>query len=153
MVAEGGAVAGNEVELLSRVEEALEAYEPLRASGSSVDLEARDGVVTLRGRVRTLPLKAVAGKRASEVRGVRQVDNQLVADPELVWRVATALRDNPRTAGSIITVDVRLGVVHLGGKVQDAETQQAALAVARAVESVVGVLSEMVVGTTAAETS
>ena len=49
--------------------------------GGSVDVAVKDGVVTLKGRVDTEKGKNRASKLAKKVKGVKEVDNQLVSGP------------------------------------------------------------------------
>ncbi len=46
--------------------------------GGALDVDVKDGVVTLKGKVETNEQKAKAEKLAKKVGGVKQVDNQLV---------------------------------------------------------------------------
>jgi osmotically-inducible protein OsmY len=49
--------------------------------GGNFDVAVKDGVVTLKGRVDTEKGKARASKLAKKVKGVKQVDNELVVGP------------------------------------------------------------------------
>ncbi len=49
--------------------------------GGSLDVEVKEGVVTLKGRVDTDRGRERATKLAKKVKGVKQVDNQLVVGP------------------------------------------------------------------------
>ncbi len=49
--------------------------------GGGIDVQVSSGVVTLRGTVREEKFKARAERLARKVKGVKQVVNQLVADP------------------------------------------------------------------------
>ena len=46
--------------------------------GGAMEVEVKDGVITLRGKVETDQQKSRAAKIAHKVSGVKQVDNQLV---------------------------------------------------------------------------
>src|SRR3954464_11366965 len=54
-----------EGELLYRVSEAIDRYEPIRASGSRIQVTSRQGSVVLTGRVRSAPLKIMAERLAA----------------------------------------------------------------------------------------
>jgi len=49
--------------------------------GGNFDVVVKDGVVTIKGRVDTEKGKARASKLAKKVKGVKQVDNELVVGP------------------------------------------------------------------------
>jgi hyperosmotically inducible protein len=49
--------------------------------GGNFDVSVKDGIVTLKGRVDTEKGKTRASKLAKKVKGVKQVDNELVVGP------------------------------------------------------------------------
>ena len=49
--------------------------------GTGINVEVKDGVVTLTGKVQTDKIKAKAGRLAKRVRGVKAVVNQLAVGP------------------------------------------------------------------------
>ena len=49
--------------------------------GGAFDVTVKDGVVTIKGRVDTEKGKAKATKLAKKVKGVKEVDNELVVGP------------------------------------------------------------------------
>lgn len=63
-----------------KVKSALAARKDVKAVGTKVD--TTNGVVTLRGEVRSLAEKELAGRYAREIEGVIRVDNQLVVRGE-----------------------------------------------------------------------
>ena len=71
----------------------------------------------LRGRVRTLPQKLIAGVLVERMTEVGAVTNELIADPEVVRAVADALAQDERTAAYVLRVDARHGIVMLRGEV------------------------------------
>jgi osmotically-inducible protein OsmY len=50
-------------------------------NGGAITVEVKQGVVTLRGKVRTAKSKEKAARTAKKVKGVKSVDNQLGVDP------------------------------------------------------------------------
>lgn len=120
--------------LKQSVEEALQAYSALRTSRAEISVSTDDGVVTLSGYAPSTSIKSMAGVLARSVDGVRQVVNELLADPELERAVALALASDERTHSWPIRVRAELGYVQLQGKVPDKETLEAALEVARKVK-------------------
>lgn len=65
----------NDAQITARVQAELAAARDL--SGARIDVDTRDGVVTLSGPVRTAAVKARASEIARSVREVRQVNDQL----------------------------------------------------------------------------
>jgi osmotically-inducible protein OsmY len=51
--------------------------------GVGLDVTVKDGVVTLKGRVDTEKAKNRATKLAKKVKGVKQVENELVVSPQV----------------------------------------------------------------------
>lgn len=49
--------------------------------GAAIDVDVKDGVATLRGKVETQSQKARAEKVAHKTRGVKEVKNELVITP------------------------------------------------------------------------
>ena len=132
-----------ERELLYRVRDAVDRYEPIRASRSLVQVGMHDGAVVLRGRVRSDPLKVIACYLARSAAGDRPVVAELVSDTEVVMAVATALALDPRTNLSPVFVECSLGSVRLYGPVPTAEMAAAAEEVARALPQVAQVRNEL----------
>lgn len=91
----------------------------------AIDVTVRDGAVILRGYTCSWFNKAQAAREAHQVPGVRDVDNQLVVDPEVAVAVAQALAQDQRTGGQPIAVYVKHGVVTLSGKLNSAAVRAA----------------------------
>jgi osmotically-inducible protein OsmY len=136
-------VPDRERELLYTVAEAVERYEPIRASLSPVQVAWRDGAVVLRGRVRTRPMKVLAERLARSAAGRHTVVSHLVADDELALDVATALALDPRTALAPVRVEATFGVIHLLGPIPTAAMASAAQAIAAAVPGVARVRAQL----------
>jgi osmotically-inducible protein OsmY len=120
--------------LKQAVEEALEAYSPLRTSRSEITVTVDEDQVTLSGYVPSSSIKGMAAILAGTVDGVQEVINELLAASELENLVAKALAADSRTRPWPIRVRAELGHVQLQGHVPDDETVQVALDVARQVE-------------------
>ena len=117
------------------VEEALQAYSPLRTSRAEITVTVDDdGVVSLSGYAPSASIKGMAEVLASTVDGVSEVGNDLTADPDLERTVALALAADSRTRTWPIRVRSELGHVQLQGDLPDEEAVEAALEVARGVE-------------------
>ncbi len=147
--------------LATDVEQAIWNDPRLRSTDSQLGVQATaEGVVTLTGHVRGDMLKAVAGKRAGQVLGVRQVVNGLVADTDLENEIALALAMDPTVATCTdqLTVKVILGTALVSGTVRAADQAAADAAleqVRRLTLSVAGVREALItvqaaVGETAA---
>ncbi|MBA2320980.1 MAG: mechanosensitive ion channel [Deltaproteobacteria bacterium] len=114
-----------------------------------VKAEARDGVVTLSGRVPSTNARDEAERIAAEREGVWFVDNRLEVDqptdPGPVAQVSSDDRIEEQIRAVFSQVDelarielgVESGVVHLGGRVLETESREQALALVRGVEGVV----------------
>src|SRR5207302_6226912 len=116
----------------TRVRRVLWDYEPLRASHAEIFIDVQGNQVRLRGRVRTLPQKLIAGVMVERIPEVGAVVNELIADPDVVRAVADALAQDERTAPYVIRVDSRHGVASLRGEVASAGIQDAAVSIAAA---------------------
>ena len=118
-------------------------YEALRATRPELELEVRHGTVRLRGRVRTLAMKEIAGYLLAREEGVDLVQNDLVSDTEVIRDVADALALDEQLAPLCLVVDARAGIVTLSGELPEPELEQRAVDVAAAVPTVVSVLSNL----------
>jgi osmotically-inducible protein OsmY len=125
------------------VQEALEAYSPLRTSRPNITVTVDDGVVTLSGYVSSTSIKGMAAILAGSVGGVRQVVNNLLADPDLERSVALALAQDERTRPLRIRVRSEVGYVQLQGQVSGEEVAETALEVARTVEGPKGIVDAL----------
>ena len=118
---------------------------------SAIEVDAREGVVTLRGQVASDEARAAAGAVASRVAGVTTVKNELrvdhgdeppairPSDHALRSRVTHALRRNSRLARAPIQVSVTQGVARLTGAVSTGWDRVRASEVARSVVGVAAV--------------
>jgi osmotically-inducible protein OsmY len=140
------ALERSEKKLFTQVRRVLWDYEPLRASHAEIYIDIEHDHVRLRGRVRTLPQKLIAGVLVQRMAGVGSVDNELIADPEVVRAVADALAQDDRTAAYVIQVDSRHGLVTLLGDVPSDDIQAIALQIAASEPLVTGVRNKMTIG-------
>ena len=124
-------------QLRQRVEDALMSYPPLRESRCPIEVSVRDGVVELRGVVRTIPMKSLAEQIARSVPGVKDVLNNLITDTEIEWAVARQLSRDGRTQpwSAAVRVCCIRGCVKLKGDVP-AEARESLLQVAKGVPGV-----------------
>jgi osmotically-inducible protein OsmY len=138
--------------LKQSVREALQAYAPLRASRTAIEVSvAGDGRVVLSGYVPSASSKRIAGVLASDVEGVTEVVNELIADLDLERAVAMALAADARTRTWPIRVRAGLGFVQLQGRVPDEVAVETALDVARQVKGAAQVVSSLRVSRPLAE--
>jgi len=116
-----------------------------------IDVQTRDGVVTLSGSVPHLLARERADDVAATVKGVRAIINQIDVLPvartdDLIRReVETALLEDPAADLFEITAAVRDGVVTLDGTVDSWQEKQLCLKVAGSVRGVKEVRSEIAV--------
>jgi hypothetical protein len=135
-----------EKRIYTRVRQALWDYEPLRASHAEIFIDVAGDSIRLRGRVRTMPQKLIAGVLVERMREVDSVTNDLIADPDVVRAVADALAQDERTAPYVIRVDARHGTVVLRGEVPSEAIQQAALEIAATAPLVHSVRNQLTIG-------
>ena len=131
------------------VENELQAQRGMPAGKINVDV--KDGVVSLTGTVGSFVQVQRATQRAELVRGVSSVINQLevAADGSPDWdirsSVVEALRDDPATASQIPDVVVKDGVVTVRGQVDSWARRDLVKQVAGAVRGVRGLHDELAV--------
>jgi osmotically-inducible protein OsmY len=120
----------------------------------AVEVEAKDGVVTLTGTVAEESSKVLAHDTAESLPGVTRVDNQLVTKAEAAtessdtWigrKVKLALLLHRHVSYSATTVDVKDGVVTLTGKAASAAQKDLSTEYASDIEGVKSVKNEMTV--------
>lgn len=120
-----------DAELVAVVRQAMLADAAMRrADARTIAIEARNGVVTLRGYVTDGRNRDRAEQLARDVRGVLRVENALVSDAELLLDVAQALARDERTRGAAIGVNVMQGIVYLIGEARSPALRSAAEEVA-----------------------
>ena len=124
--------------------------------GLDINVDTTDARVTLHGTASTAAEKAKAESVAKQVQGVREVRNLIevvpaseqkavsVLDADLEKRVEKALAAEPALAGSKVTVEsVNEGTVLLGGTAESLSDHLRALEVARGVDGVHRVESQI----------
>lgn len=123
-------------------------------SGTDVDVDTRDGTVTLHGPVASEEAKALAERSARSIDGVRDVRNLLVvvppgereateaSDEAVRERLESALRSDPHLA-DVEIASVTDGTVVLEGSVDFLDAHAKALRTARTVEGVRSVESRI----------
>lgn len=132
-------------EMLARsVRDALWRSEPIRALDlDSLQVEARDGIVVIRGIVASEAHSFAAVQLARGVPGVKEVVNQLRTDEDLERRIAVALASDPAARRHRTAVNVVGGVAYLYGVVPTEEEAEAIRKVAANVAGLVGVESRL----------
>lgn len=107
----------------------------------SISVKIQDGEVFLAGHVAREQNRQLVEGIVRAVPGVTAVNNQIIADRDLIVEVAQALAEDERTRPYILRVGSFHGWISLGGEVPTREVQSAAEEVAGQVPSVRGVLS------------
>ncbi len=117
------------------VESIIENYPPLRESHPHVEIEidAENGIVTLRGNVRTPIMRRVLVDSTAQIPGVREVRDELFDDQSLRFAVAQLMPPG-------VYVRVNHGRVVLSGNLGDDERRQQLLEKAASVPGVRGVV-------------
>ncbi|MNJ55035.1 Osmotically-inducible protein Y precursor [compost metagenome] len=130
-----------------------------------IEVESRDGVVTLRGQVNSAEAKELAGVLAGSTEGVfllnnlislsaadmaklREEQQQVRIDPQLsdAWindKIQTSFMYSRNLDGPNIKVATQDGVVRLSGEVVSSEQKTIAVEVARQIRGVRGVDADM----------
>jgi len=129
--------------VLNVIRKTLLDYEPLRATRPILEVTVQDGLVHLRGRVRTSAIKEIAELLVLQLAAVRAVRNELIADPEVVRAVADAFAADPELGPACPIVDARDGVVILIGGVSSDDVARHAVEVASSVPLVASVTSHL----------
>jgi hyperosmotically inducible periplasmic protein len=135
------------------------------ADGLKADVDTRSGKVTLLGSADTGAAKELAGRLATNTRGVIAVDNKLmvkgekpavagavkdaahdakndVADGWITTKVKSTYAYSSNVDGSDITVSTKSGIVTLSGKVGSGAERELAIELAQNVRGVVSVQSK-----------
>jgi hyperosmotically inducible protein len=136
-----------------------------RTPATEINVDSRDGVVTLFGMVPSEESKSAAAEIARDVAGVKRVENQIevvssarqemvqARDEEIQEGVQKALNDRGAQENADIGVEVMNGVVRLTGTVPTWQRNLSAVYVARSVTGVRSVRNELKVETRNAATS
>jgi osmotically-inducible protein OsmY len=127
-----------------------------------INVDTKDGVVTLTGTVDSAAAKARAAELARSTDGVRNVVDNItvtspvadalndagdaVVDAAITTAVKTKLLADTRVSGLAIDVDTKARVVTLSGTVKSQAQKAAALEIARGTENVKDVRDQLVVG-------
>ena len=139
--------------LASKTKIALYADE--RVSGNAVNVDAANGIVTLRGKVGSPEEKKAAEEVAKGIEGVTQVKNNLEIvrsaekqsvnrkDDEIKKAVKQRLAKDPQLKGSDIEVRSDNGVVTLTGDAKNLDARARASQLARDVSGVKAVKNEL----------
>lgn len=112
---------------------ALQAYDmlstqqALRTTTSEIEVEAAEGVLVLKGRVRTNSQRNLAQRLAQTAVNGWQLRNELISDEALALEIAARLAGDPRTASAQVQCDVFLGTATLRGTVHGPWQHQAVL--------------------------
>jgi osmotically-inducible protein OsmY len=117
-----------------------------------VTAEVRDGVVTLRGQVRWSFQRKAAERAVRDVRGVRDVDNQIAIKPrdkpkaeEIERRIAERIERMADLEARRIRVTTTDGAVHLHGTVHSLHEKRLAEEAALATAGVTKIENKLVV--------
>ena len=130
---------GKEAERVAwKAHDLLRREQTLRTTTSDIVVEAREGCLSLKGRVRTNLLRNLAQRLAQSVLNGWQLENELVSDEALALEVAARLAQDPRTADADVRCEVYFGVAHVKGVVASPEQRAAVLEVVAQVPGVTG---------------
>jgi len=123
----------------------------------AINIEAKEGVVTLTGTVAEESQKVLAEETVASLPGVIRVDNQLATKAEVAaenadtWigrKVKLALLFHQSVSASKTTVEVKDGIVTLKGEASSAAQKELTTEYAKDIEGVKDVKNEMTVAAT-----
>ncbi|MCS6964175.1 BON domain-containing protein [Thermoflexus sp.] len=137
--------AVDDATLRARVEERLYRYDPLRVNFHLIRVDARDGRVILEGVVPSTAMKRMAEILARSIPGVREVQNDLVADPEIEAELGLRLAADPELSSPqarVLATSVQ-GDVTLAGWVPNEAARQRAEQIARSIRGVRNVVNNL----------
>jgi hyperosmotically inducible protein len=154
------ACAASDPGITTAVKSKLTADDTVKAY--QIDVDTKEGVVTLSGTVTNPAAKARAVELARGTDGVRNVvdniavasqtvtpppdDRSVIGDAAITAAVKTKLLADTRVSGLAIDVDTKDGVVTLSGTVKSAAQKSAALEIARGTDNVKTVQDQLKVG-------
>ena len=140
----------NDLDIVRDVSETL-AWDT-RIDDSRIRVEAENGRVTLSGTVTLFSEKTAASDDAWRIKGVREVQNELVvvpaewrSDQEIADDIVASLQRDSRVDERNITVDVAGGVVRLSGTVRNLAEKRAAEEAAWYTAGVIDVVDDLTV--------
>ena len=132
--------------------------------GLDIDVDTRDGVVTLKGSARTAEARELAGHLAQNTEGVERVNNHLsvseadstavqaqkaadetkraISDAWITSKVKSSYLYDRQLDGLEISVDTKAGMVELSGSVLSSAEKELAIETARNIRGVRGVTAD-----------
>jgi osmotically-inducible protein OsmY len=124
-------------------------YSP-RLRNVNAEVEADNGVVVLTGTADTIRTKRLAEEVATNIRGVRRVENELevrsstqTADTDLADKVRTRINDHPELSQLDVAVTVLNGEAYLSGTVATESQQRDAAEAAASIAGITKVLNSL----------
>lgn len=128
-------------------------------SGLNTEVDAKDGVVTLRGRAESQAQKDLAGEYAADVKGVKDVRNELVVsndqkkrgfdervdDASITAQAKLALLTHRSTSGFKIHVETKNGTVTLTGQAKNSAERDLAEKIVNDIKGVSSVSNQIAV--------
>ncbi|MND87041.1 Osmotically-inducible protein Y precursor [compost metagenome] len=130
-----------------------------QTEGLNIEVETRDGIVTLKGHAQSAEAKTLAGTLASNTAGVQEVNNLIsfssadassappvqgaLSDAWVSGKVKASLLYSRNLDGINIKVDSKEGMVRLSGVVVSTEEKALAIEVARNIRGVRGVDADL----------
>jgi len=137
--------AVDDATLRAKVEERLYRYDPLRVNFHLIRVDVQDGRVILDGVVPSTAIKRMAETLARSIPGVREVQNDLVADPEIEAELGLRLAADPELSppqARVLVTSVQ-GDVTLVGWVPNEASRQRAEQIARSIRGVRNVVNNL----------
>ena len=161
--------------LITNVKTALLFHRNVNAT--KIEVSAKDGIITLRGEIASIPQKDAATEYAWDVQGVKDVKNEMtvsnndsksdkttlgekvdalhesIDDASVTALVKTMLLYHRSTSALNTTVNTKDGVVYLGGRAKNGAEEDLATELVSDVHGVRRVVNNMIVEGTEAKTN
>lgn len=131
-------------------------------SAGVIEVDVKDGIVTLRGQAATRGQKDLAGEYAANIEGIKSLNNEMTVAPapgqkprstsekiddiSVSALVRMALQLHRSTSGLQVAVATKLGVVTVGGRAASAAEKELVTRLIRDVNGVKRVKNRMTVG-------
>jgi osmotically-inducible protein OsmY len=132
-------------EIHEEVRAAIFDYARLRVDLPGIGIHVIDGVLWLQGHVSSDLNKRLVQDQLTNIRGLSELHNDLIADTDLASAVAMALAKDARTMRERIGVYPALGTINLRGRVRSESARAAAYEITRGVPGVRDVENALVI--------
>lgn len=135
-----------DLDILDAVTAVLERDNVVRETDVPVTISVVDGVVTLRGLMRSRMMHERVLYLAARVPGVKKVVDEMVSDPEIETLIARLVAADPELRPRQLSIASYMGQVTLYGELESEAQREKALAIAASVQGVQKVIDHLTTG-------